>query len=55
MGIIVGLSPSPVFIYGVGEVLGPQLIVEIGDVSRFRSKKSLVAFAGIDSPVDQSG
>lgn len=41
--------------YGVGEVLGPQLIAEIGDVTRFKSKKSLVAFAGIDSPADQSG
>ena len=42
-------------LYGVGEVLGPQLIAEIGDVTRFKSKKSLVAFAGIDSPADQSG
>ena len=42
-------------LYGVGEVLGPQLIAEIGDVSRFKSKKSIIAFAGIDSPPDQSG
>ena len=42
-------------LYGVGEVLGPQLIAEIGDVSRFQSKKSLIAFAGIDSPANQSG
>ncbi len=42
-------------LYGVGDVLGSQLIAEIGDVSRFRSKKSLIAFAGIDSPPDQSG
>ena len=42
-------------LYGVGEILGPQLIAEIGDVSRFKSKKSLIAFAGIDSPADQSG
>ena len=42
-------------LYGVGEILGPQLIAEIGDVSRFRSKKSIIAFAGIDSPPDQSG
>ena len=41
-------------LYGVGEVLWPQLIAEIGDVSRFKSKKSLIAFAGIDSPSDQS-
>ena len=42
-------------LYGVGEVLGPQLMAEIGDVTRFKNKKSLVAFAGIDSPADQSG
>ena len=42
-------------LYGVGDVLGPQLIAEIGDVQRFKSKKSLIAFAGIDSPPDQSG
>ena len=42
-------------LYGVGEVLGVQLIAEIGDVTRFNSKKSLVAFAGLDSPPDQSG
>ena len=41
--------------YGVGEVLGAQLIAEIGDVSRFESKKSLIAFAGIDAPPYQSG
>lgn len=42
-------------LYGVGEVLGPPLIAEIGDVSRFKSKKSLIALADIDSPADQSG
>lgn len=42
-------------LYGVGEVLGSQLIAEIGDVSRFNNKKSLVAFAGIDAPPYQSG
>lgn len=42
-------------LYGVGTVLGPQLIAEIGDVTRFKSKKSLIAFAGIDSPPEQSG
>ena len=42
-------------LYGVGDILGPQLIAEIGDINRFKSKKSLVAFAGIDSPADQSG
>lgn len=41
--------------YGVGPVLGSQLMAEIGDVRRFESKKSLVAFAGIDAPPYQSG
>lgn len=41
--------------HGVGDVLGPKLIAEIGDVQRFKSKRSLIAFAGIDSPPDQSG
>lgn len=42
-------------IYGLGPILGPQLMAEIGDVRRFYSKKALVAFAGIDSPADDSG
>jgi len=40
---------------GVGPVLGPQLMAEIGDVRRFNHKKSLIAFAGIDAPPFQSG
>lgn len=40
---------------GVGDILGPQLIAEIGDVRRFYNKKCLVAFAGIDAPPFQSG
>lgn len=42
-------------LFGVGAVLGPQLIAEIGDVSRFHNKHALVAFAGIDAPPFQSG
>ncbi len=41
--------------YGVGPVLGPQLMAEIGDVRRFHSKGALVAFAGLDAPAFQSG
>lgn len=41
--------------FGVGTVLGSQLIAEIGDVSRFHNKKALVGFAGIDAPPFQSG
>ena len=41
--------------YGVGPTLGPQLMAEIGDVRRFYAKKALIAFAGLDSPPNQSG
>lgn len=41
--------------YGVGYILGPQLIAEIGDVSRFRKKQALAAFAGVDPQPYQSG
>ncbi len=47
--------PIVMGMFGVGPSLGPQLMAEIGDVRRFHSKKALVAFAGIDSPPDDSG
>lgn len=40
---------------GVGEILGPQLIAEIGDVRRFPKKSSLVCFAGLEPTGNQSG
>lgn len=40
---------------GVGEVLAPRLIAEIGDVRRFHNGSALVAFAGLDSPPYESG
>jgi transposase len=40
---------------GVGDVLAPRLIAEIGDVRRFHSGSALVAYAGIDAPPYQSG
>lgn len=40
---------------GVGPTLGPQLMAEIGDVSRFEKRSSLTAFAGVDPKPDQSG
>ena len=46
---------SVMSMFGVGSVLGSQLIAEIGDVSRFSNKKALVGFAGIDAPPFQSG
>ena len=41
--------------YGVGNILGPQLMAEIGDVYRFPHKGSLVRFAGLEPPEYQSG
>lgn len=43
------------YLFGVGSVLGSQLIAEIGNVSRFPNKKALVGFAGLDSFPFQSG
>lgn len=47
--------PVVMGMYGVGESLGPQLMAEIGDIRRFAGKQSLVAFAGVDPMVNQSG
>lgn len=41
--------------YGVGHTYGPQLMAEIGDISRFDHRSAITAFAGVDPGVDQSG
>jgi len=41
--------------YGVGPTFGPQLIAEIGDVSRFNHREALTAYAGVDPGKDDSG
>lgn len=40
---------------GVGNILAPRLIAEIGDVKKFHSASALVAYAGLDSPPFESG
>ena len=40
---------------GIGPVLGASILSEIGDINRFASPKKLVAYAGIDPSVIQSG
>ena len=40
---------------GVGPSLGPQLMAEIGDVTRFTHKGALTAFAGVDPGKNDSG
>ena len=42
-------------ITGIGNVTGAAIISEIGDISKFDSPRKLVAFAGIDASVTQSG
>ena len=41
--------------YGVGKITAAQLMAEIGDVRRYPHRSSLVAFAGVDPAVNQSG
>jgi transposase len=40
---------------GIGENLAARLLAEIGDISRFLGSKQLVAYAGIDPIIYQSG
>ncbi len=40
---------------GIGPVLGAVILSEVGDISRFDDAKKLVAYAGIDASVSQSG
>lgn len=40
---------------GVGPTLGPQLMAEIGDVTRFTHRGALTAYAGVDPRPDESG
>ena len=40
---------------GVGELTAATIIGEIGDISRFSTVKKLVAFAGLDPSVYESG
>jgi transposase len=40
---------------GIGDTLGPMILGEIGDANRFPTAKKLIAFAGLDPIVSQSG
>ena len=42
-------------LYGVGETIAAKLMGEAGDVRRFESKRSIVAYAGVDPGKDDSG
>ena len=47
--------PAVMAMNGVGPTLGPQLMAEIGDVTRFTHRGALTAFAGVDPGKDESG
>lgn len=47
--------PVVMAMHGIGPTLGPQLMAEIFDVSRFSHKGALTAFAGVDPGANQSG
>ena len=49
------ICPVVLSIPGVGPALGAMIVSEIGDITRFSNPKKLVAFAGIDPSVQQSG
>jgi transposase len=40
---------------GIGDVTGATILGEIGDINRFSNASKLVAYAGIDATVSQSG
>lgn len=42
-------------LFGVGKVLGSQLMADIGDTRRFHNQKAVTAFAGLDPSPYQSG
>ena len=42
-------------ISGIGPTLGSIIVSEIGDIERFESSSKLVAYAGLDASVKQSG
>jgi len=56
--ILSSLETTPQYITtitGVGNISAATIIAEIGDISRFPSGKQLVAFAGLDPSVYQTG
>ncbi|MES2971379.1 MAG: transposase [Patescibacteria group bacterium] len=40
---------------GIGLILGTRILAELGDITRFHSPKQVVAYAGLDPRVKQSG
>ena len=53
--IIKELNPPTLSIKGIGPISCAGIISEFGDISRFKSADSMVAFAGIEPSISQSG
>ena len=53
--LMISLNSVIVTIPGIGIVTGATILSEIGDIHRFSNPKKLVAYAGIDASVTQSG
>lgn len=52
----VGLDNSPIVsIPGIGYILGAMIISEIDDIKKFSNPSKLLAFAGLDPVIKQSG
>lgn len=54
-GLLKKLDSPITTIPGIGPILGAVILSELGDISRFDSPAKLVAYAGIDASVSQSG
>ncbi|MDR2022040.1 MAG: IS110 family transposase [Hungatella sp.] len=53
--LLVKIKTPITTIPGIGDVIGATILGELGDVSRFSNGAKLVAYAGIDASVSQSG
>ena len=54
-GILKNIDSPVTTIPGIGDVTAATILGEIGDISRFSSPSKLVAYAGLDASVVQSG
>lgn len=55
MRILAAQLPAYPVVMAWGDSLGPQLMAELGDVTRFTHRNAITAFAGVDPGADQSG
>ncbi len=58
--LVIEAKQTPYFecvvsIVGIGENLAARIIAEIGDINRFKSRKAITAYAGLNPKIRQSG